>query len=83
MEEEVKSLLEAGIIRKGSAGTWSAPAFIIKQTLIVGDEATNAQVLINKSLWNYSKMAIRIKTFGRIQNFQETLKVQMVPKLLK
>ena len=31
MEEEVKSLEKAGIIRKGSAGTSSSPAFIIKQ----------------------------------------------------
>lgn len=31
LEEEVNYLLKANIIRKGSAGTWSSPAFMIKQ----------------------------------------------------
>ena len=31
MEEEVNKLRKAGIIRRGTAGTWSSPAFIIKQ----------------------------------------------------
>ena len=31
LQEECQSLLDAGIIQPGSAGTWSSPAFIIKQ----------------------------------------------------
>ena len=31
LEEEVNLLIQAGIVRKGKAGTWTSPAFIIKQ----------------------------------------------------
>ena len=31
MKEEVESLMKAGLIRKGSAGTWASPSFMIMQ----------------------------------------------------
>jgi hypothetical protein len=31
MQDEINKLISANIVRKGSAGTWSSPAFMIKQ----------------------------------------------------
>ena len=51
LEEEIKSLKDAGLIRDGSAGTWTAQAFIIKHN---GKE---------RMVINYKQLNARTKKF--------------------